>query len=563
MKHTRLFYPILILILLTGTMSRLVAHGGDDHSHDAPPAATPSVSADHFTTEASSEKYEVLLRYAPVKPGEKTTLTLFVSDFVTNKPVNEAKLTLSLQDDPTVTFETHQHGVGMYEAEALFAEARSYALVVKIEGILGADLLLLESIEVGKEPEHTVDETQGSSGLFAGNNWWLILIALLAGMMIGWLFRNRNAAAGRSTMTVVLVLIACSIPFQTTIAHGDDDHHAAPDSGQAFSGLVYVPKETQFLFDIHTQKTSAGSFTQSTKLFGTIIPSSEGQSTVTVPQNGIVRSVQVRVGQEVRAGQVLAVVEQNIDAASRVSMLAEQNSLEAEVEAARKEVNRLNAVKDIAARKDLDEANARLQKAESNLSLYTSATGRTMVLKAPIQGVLGNFTITSGTTVNAGEALFSITNLNTLYVEAQVFDKDAGKIVPQATYTIECANDCHKTSQIKLLSYAQEINSTNQSQRVLFEVDNPDGDFKIGEFVNVRVFDAVPSRDISVPNSAITEINGKPVVFIKAAAEAYTPSYVQTGENNGTHTSILKGLAEGERVVIHGSYQMKMIYLNQ
>jgi cobalt-zinc-cadmium efflux system membrane fusion protein len=46
-------------------------------------------------------------------------------------------------------------------------------------------------------------------------------------------------------------------------------------------------------------------------------------------------------------------------------------------------------------------------------------------------------------------------------------------------------------------------------------------------------------------------------------AEKYTVSYVQLGENNGTFTSILKGVEEGERVVTNASYQLKMIYLNQ
>lgn len=562
MKLNRFLYSLLIMILLSGSNHLVLAHGDDDHSHDGPSVISPPAGNTHFSTEAASEKYEVLLRYAPITPGEKTSMTLFVSDFISNKPVNEASLKLTIQGDPSTLFSVHPHGAGTYKVEAVFTEKKQYSLIVEIDGVLGADLLLLQNIDVGRELGHTDEGEQASSGFFTNGNWLYLLLAMIAGVVIGLLFRKRNTVPGRSTMTVLLVIIACSIPFQTTIAHGDDDH-TSPATGPAFSGHVYVPKETQFLFDIHTQKTAKGSFTQSTKLFGTIIPSSEGQSIITVPQNGIVRSVQVSVGQKVKEGQVLAIVEQSVDAGTKVSMLAELNSLEAEYAAATKEVNRLNAVKDIAAKKDIDEAQARHQKAESNLKLFKSATGKTIVLKAPIQGVLGNFTVTSGTTVNAAEALFTITNLNTLYVEAQVFDRDAGKIVPHATYTIECANDCHKTSQIKLLSYAQEINTTNQSQRVLFEVDNPDGDFKIGEFVNIRVFDAAPSQEVTVLNSAITEINGKPVVFIKESAEEYAPAYVQPGDNNGTYTTIIKGLTEGGRVVINGSYQMKMIYLNQ
>jgi RND family efflux transporter MFP subunit len=324
-----------------------------------------------------------------------------------------------------------------------------------------------------------------------------------------------------------------------------------------------VPKETQFLFDIFTQKISRGNFKESTQLFGTIIPSSHGQATVTTPQSGVLVSVHAQVGKEIKSGQTLAVVEQNIDAGTQINMQAERNNLMAEYEAAKKGLDRLEAIKDIAAKKDVDEATSRFQKAESNLALFNSRTGKTIVLKAPISGILGNFNVSAGSTVTLGQDLFTITNLSTVYVEAQVFDRDAGKIVPEATYAIEGGNDNHKTRQITLLSPAQEINTTNQSQKVLFALNNPDGEFKIGEFVNVRVFASTPSQQITLPNSAVTEINGKPVLFVKAAAEKYNVSYVLLGENNGSHTAIVKGLEESHRAVINGSYQLKMIFLNQ
>ena len=562
MKKQIFLFPLLLFIAGLLFTPPALAGGGDDHTHGEEKAPSGDAAQKYFSSEVSSEKYELLMRYEPIHPGEDAHLTLFVSDYWTNKPVNEADIKITAQEDPSLTFAVHQDGNGTYTVGTVFPAKQSYSLTVNINGSLGADLLLLQGIEAGAELPHEHEEETGSPSLINKSNWFLILIALFAGVGLGLLFRRRNTTQGKTTMSVILILIVCSIPIQTTVAHGDDDHGAGA-TGNVFSNTVSVPKETQFLFDIYTQKVTKGSFKESTQLFGTIIPSSNGQSKVTSPQNGIIRSVNVQVGKMIHAGQTLAVVEQNLDAGTQVSLQAERNNLVAEYEAAKKEVNRLESIKDIAAKKDIDEAAARFKKAESNLSLFNSKTGRTVTLKAPISGMLGNFNVATGTTVTAGQELFTITNLTTLYVEAQVFDRDAEKIVPDAIYTVECANDNHKTSQIKLLSPAQEINTTNQSQKVLFQVDNPDGDFKIGEFVNVRVFASAPSQQITLPNSAITEINGKPVVFHKDAAEQYTVSYVQLGENNGTHTAILKGMDESDRAVINGSYQLKMIFLNQ
>ena len=552
-------YSMLLLFGLIYS-SPLFGGGGDDHTHAEDKPATDQAASTYFSTEVYSEKYELLLRYEPILPGKPAHLTLFVSDFETNKPVNDADIKITTQEDPSISFTIHQNGNGTYDVKTTFPDKKTYSLAINISGPSGADLLLLQHIDVGVEIPHEHDSAFSSAVL--GSNWQFIVLALLIGVGLGLLFRRRNRPQGKTTLSAILLLIGCSIPFQTTIAHGDDDHSGG-NSGSVFSNTVDIPKETQFLFDVYTLKVAKGSFTESNSLFGTIIPSSNGQAIITTPQNGTIVSMHAQVGKPVKAGQVIAVVEQSIDAGTQINMASERNNLNAEYDAAKKEMDRLKSISDIAAKKDIDEATSRLQKAETNLTLFKSRSGRTMNLTAPISGYVGNFNVAIGTIVTTGQTLFTITNLSTLYVEAQVFDKDAESIRPDAIYTVEGANDNHKTNQIKLLAPAQEINSTNQSQKVLFQVDNPDGDLKIGAFVNIRVFASTASQQITLPNSAFSEINGKPVVFIKEAAEKYTVSYVQLGHNNGTHTSILKGIEEGERAVINGSYQLKMIYLNQ
>lgn len=561
MKTKHSIKLIALFLLLIANCQLLIASGGDDHTHGNEKPTATGQEQKYFSSEAVSDKYELLMRYEPIHIGEPAHLTLFVSEYVTNKPVDKADIKITAQEDRKIVFTVRQAGEGTYTVETAFPEKKNYSLAVNINSALGADLILLSNIEAGKELPHA--EEANSKSVFAnGQTWLLVAISLLIGLGLGFLLQKRNTKTGRSTIAIFLLTVNCLLPVAQINAHGDDDH-GAKKTGNNFSNSFSVPKETQFLFDVFTEKVQSGSFTESTKLFGTIIPSSNGQALVTTPQNGKIISLNVRVGEQIKAGQQLAIIEQNIDAGTQVSLLAEKNNLTAEYDAAKKEFDRLNSIKDIAAKRDVDEATARLQKAETNLKLFNSNSGRTISLQAPISGIVGNFKLSIGATVNAGETLFTITNLAQVYAEAQVFDKDAAKVQQGAKFTIECANDSHKTSEVKLLSLAQEINATNQSQRVLFELSNPDSDFKIGEFVNIRVFASENSQQIALPNSAITEINGKPVVFIKDAAEKYTVSYVQLGENNGTYTSIIKGVEEGERVVVNASYQLKMIYLNQ
>lgn len=559
MKNKLSIRITVMLFLLMANYTLLFASGGDDHTHGN--EKPTGQQQKYFSSEAVSDKYELLIRYEPIHIGEPARLTLFVSEYATNKPVDKAELKITTQEDSKLVFSTKQTSEGTYEVGTSFPEKKSYSLVVSINSTSGADLILLSNIEAGKELPYE----EAASSVFAFANWqtWLLVaVALFIGLGMGFLLQKRNTSKGKAAITILLLVVNALLPVQNSIAHEGHDE-GGKKSGNNFSNSFNVPKETQFLFDVFTEKMKNGSFNESTKLFGTIIPSSNGQALVTTPQNGKIFSLNVRVGEKINAGQQLAVIEQNIDAASQISLLAEKNNLTAEYDAAKKEFNRLNSIKDIAAKRDVDEATSRFQKAEANLKLFNGNSGKTISLHAPISGIVANFKLSIGATVNAGETLFIITNLSQIYAEAQVFDKDAAKVKQGAKFSIECANDSHKTSEVKLLSLAQEINATNQSQRVLFELNNPDSDFKIGEFVNIRVFASENSQQIALPNSAITEINGKPVVFIKDAAEKYTVSYVQLGENNGTHTNIIKGIEESERVVTNASYQLKMIYLNQ
>lgn len=537
------------------------ASGGDDHDHG--PEKTNSASQTYFSSEAKSDKYELFLKYDVIIPGEETTLRLFISEYLTNRPVDSATVKIVSKEDKALKFMVTQMDAGYYEIKVTFPSAKKYSLSVTIDSPLGPDLLLLQDIEPGKELPH--DEMQVTKSIFASVPF-LFGTGLLAGLLIMFLFMK---ARYRKIAAVVMIFIYMFPTASIQPVHAHEGHDDNGGKGNNFSNAFVVPKETQFLFDVITQPVKQGAFNETTKLFGTVVPASNGQAVVQSPQTGKIINLNIEVGQTVSKGQLLAVIEPSIDAGNMVNILTERNNVEAELQAARKEYERLKSIEDIAAKRDVAEAEARYQKARENKNLFESLnTGRgnagAIFLRAPIAGVIDNFTYALGATVNANEQILTITNLSRVYVEAQVFDKDAQRVNTGKNFLVECANaDEHKTAEVKLLAPAQSINPTNQTQRVLFEMENADGDFKIGEFVNVRVFASQQSNEIALPNSAISEINGRPVVFIKDSAEQYSLSYITVGHNNGTHTVIRKGVEEGERVVASGTYQMKMIYLNQ
>ncbi len=557
--------PIFLALWLTvATILPAGAHGGEDHGAAKAPTGRAMT---YFTTQAVSELYELVLHYEPLEAGEAATLRLYINEFATNRPVEGATLQLSSPEDARLTFTVRTIGKGIYALTGTFPAKKAYSLTVNMNAKPGPDLLLLPGIEVGKElPVAGADLAPVTPVHWYTSPYVMLAGGLLLGMgLMFMLMRSRNKRTVAGLM--VLGILLPTAHWQPAAAHGGDDHGAAGGGG-AMSATFGIPKETQFVFNLLTQSLETGDQSQTTKLAGTVLPSSTGQALVQSPQVGRLTALRVRVGQSVSRGQTLAVVEQTIDAATQINLQAERNNLMAEYQAAKQEYERIKTIADIAAKRDVTEAEARFNKAQANLRVFTSiqpggGSARSIALKAPIAGVVGTFNAAIGSTVNVGETIFTLTNLSKVYVEAQVFEQDLAVVRSAKSFRAEGANELGKRAVVRLLSPAQTINASNQSQRLLFELDNAGGLFKIGEFVNVRVQSSQTSRGLVVPNGALTEINGKAVVFRKDAPEVFSLVYVTTGTDNGQFTQILNGVEAGERVVVGGTYPVKMIYQNQ
>ncbi|WP_204273846.1 biotin/lipoyl-binding protein, partial [Stenotrophomonas maltophilia] len=87
---------------------------------------------------------------------------------------------------------------------------------------------------------------------------------------------------------------------------GHDEAGAAKGGGS--STTFIVEKETQFLFNIQTQKIGTGDFNESSVLLGTVIAAPQGRAVIQTPQAGKIVSLRVAPGQKVGKGQVVAVI---------------------------------------------------------------------------------------------------------------------------------------------------------------------------------------------------------------------------------------------------------------
>lgn len=379
--------------------------------------------------------------------------------------------------------------------------------------------------------------------------------------------KHKILTAAAVATVALSVFLPPPAPLQ---AHDGEDHGSAaqPSAGLALTDEVLLPKESQFLFEVRTSLAAYSDTYNRLTLFGNVTSAAGGEGRIVVPQTGRIVALSAQVGQPVRAGQTLAVIEQTLDATQQIGLATERANAQAELRAAQQDYARLQSIADIAARKDVVAAELRLRQARQNAAILNGqASQRRTTITSPIGGTVDNFTLAVGQQVNQGDELFRVLNPGKLKVEAQVFGKDLDKITPGARFQVEGLQG-QPAVPARMLVFSNAVNPVNQARQLILELDETAASqYRAGQGVNVQVVgqsNAGGPKQLVVPTSAVTDLNGKPVVFVHTQPERFKIRYVQPGSANGQQTVLLQGeVNENDRVVTQGTYQLKSIFLNQ
>ena len=368
------------------------------------------------------------------------------------------------------------------------------------------------------------------------------------------------------TAGAVLTAVLATLlpPPHRAAAHGGEDHGGAQPVA-ATSGApdeVLLPKESQFLFTVRTQLVRTDSLNTRRTLLGIVSAAPGGQGELVAPQPGRLVRLNVRVGQAVRAGQVLAVLDQTLDAPAQIGLSTGTANAQAELRAAQQDYARLQTIADIAARKDVVAAELRLRQARQNAGILNGqARQRRVALTAPISGTVDVFTLAVGQQVTAGQQLLTVINPGKLSVTAQVFTADLDQVTPASRFVVEGLQG-ESRAPARLVSFSNVVNPVNQARQLVLDVAAGSA-LRPGQSVNVRVQDRAGRPQLAVPTAAVTDVGGKPAVFVHTSPEVFKLRFVQPGPADNQRTVILGGLEAGERVVTENTYQLKSVYLNQ
>ncbi len=335
-------------------------------------------------------------------------------------------------------------------------------------------------------------------------------------------------------------------------------------------------KEQQWAMDFATSLTRTASLRDSLRVPAEVTPRSGGEAEITAPLAGRLTGESLpALGARVQQGQVLAsLIPPTSVPSDRAGLDLARAEAEAALDYARRDKERATRLVTAGAApaKRLDETvtaertlTARLHAAEERIRQFESsraaegAAGLTaFAIRAPFSGTIVETKASAGATLKGGEMLFRIVDTERVYVSA---------IVPEAQYPdirnltgaeIEIPGLARPRPAGRLISIGKVVDPATRTFPVVYEFANSDGRIAINQTVTIRLFLSSSRRGAIVPEGALVDDGGRPVVFVQVKGEAFARRPVETGLRQTGLVQITSGLEAGERVVTRGAYLIRL-----
>lgn len=181
-------------------------------------------------------------------------------------------------------------------------------------------------------------------------------------------------------------------------------------------------------------------------------------------------------------------------------------------------------------------------------------------LRSPLSGVITERKFNAGAGIEAAMPIFSISNLSTVYVIANVPEANIGKL--QVGSVAEIKSPSTGTINGRISYIDPRLDETTRTARVRLEVPNEGGKLRAGMFTEVGFYagtNEMTGEELVVPSAAIQRTGDKTIVFVPRENESgvFEVREVEVGGETEGYARIISGLKLGEKVVTKGSFTLK------
>jgi cobalt-zinc-cadmium efflux system membrane fusion protein len=279
---------------------------------------------------------------------------------------------------------------------------------------------------------------------------------------------------------------------------------------------------------------------------------------------GVVDSVMANLGQEVKRGQVLAVLSSPALSEQRSELQSAQRRLELARTTYQREKKlweeKISAQQDyLQAQQALQEAQIAVANANQKLLALGATPGSSALgryeLRAPFDGMVVEKHISLGESVKEDASVFTISDLSTVWAEISVAANNLNLVRIGEPVTIR--SSAFDQAASGTVSYVGSlIGAQTRTATARATLTNPQRVWRPGLFVNVELVSSEANAPVTVSADAVQTVEDKPTVFLKVPG-GFLPQHVQTGRSDGRRVEVLSGLEPGTAYAASGSFVVK------
>jgi membrane fusion protein, heavy metal efflux system len=310
------------------------------------------------------------------------------------------------------------------------------------------------------------------------------------------------------------------------------------------------------------------------KLTGTVEFNADRMAKLLPPVPGHVQNLTVNVGDIVRKGDVLFVLNSRDVAAATTDHLASHKDLELAQKtfAMTQDLFEHQAASRIAleqATSELAKAKARVAQTEEGLQVLgldphpehdPTTTQSQIPVRTPIDGTVIERSVTNGQFVGPeNSALVTIADLSSVWVQGDIFERDLRHIAIGQYAEVTTAAYPTDRFGARVSRIGSVVDAQTRTAKVRLLVANPDGRLKPGMFASIALYLPDSGSALTVPARAVFVEDGRTFAYVSAGPQEFVRREIGTVKSDRDRLRVTRGIEPGEHVVSDGVLLLRQL----
>jgi RND family efflux transporter MFP subunit len=192
----------------------------------------------------------------------------------------------------------------------------------------------------------------------------------------------------------------------------------------------------------------------------------------------------------------------------------------------------------------------RTQRLASPLDVVT-----TFEVRAPIAGVITKRNANPGLNVNLSTPLFTVTDLSTVWVIADLYERNFASVGVGSPATITTTSYPGLVLKGRVEYIDPQVEEQTRTAKLRVELSNAGNRLRLGMFVDVSIADRSPRPVVLIPKAALQTVGTQSVVYVATGEPGrFMPREVLAGDAMGSQVAVLRGIQPGDQVVTDGAF---------